>query len=271
MNLPALFSRLPGLKSITGLGAGVAAALGKATGSNGSVQLAGDPQYPIKLVPPDMTGLVAEVGALGYKNGRLAVADNVTPGGNLVSPTRYKGTKFTSFSPQPKSGAYLKIIGIPIPAGKMTAGLKFRLGGYVVVYNGQSVAAPSALTQNIIGLCWLAGSTVPFSSGTSPTAWAATPLADLTSLQINFMRHDFMETEIFTFADMGISRWSSIRTVGGAFPGHHTSTSGGGTPTATAGAANELCVMLQLNSSSAGNYFSGGIDIDYDLTLEITS
>jgi hypothetical protein len=83
MNLPALFSRLPSVKSLTGLGTNVPAALQKPVGANGSVQLVdlkGSAQLKNRIDSWPLTGQLYAIGdSQTYGTNSQAVDSAGTP------------------------------------------------------------------------------------------------------------------------------------------------------------------------------------------------
>lgn len=76
-------------------GSGVTAALVKPIGTAGAVQLYGEPLNPATLTLADMTSRTPGQGEIGLKNGKLALGDSVTVGGNVVSAESINNIKKT--------------------------------------------------------------------------------------------------------------------------------------------------------------------------------
>ena len=266
-----LADKAGGVLNVAGLGTGVATALAKPTGTNGAVQIYGEPMAPTLLVPPDMTGMTSQVGALGYKNGQLAVGDSVTPGGNLVSNSqRYFGYSQTlNLSSQPKTSAFAKLFGIPIPASRMVDGTQIRMTGTIRIYSLLGASSFAGLTSHCVGRCLLAGSTVQ-DGPSGPTAWSKLNFSDIADFTNASLVIDFL-WQPTVFSGSQTNHWLARRTVNNV-PGLYGASSMGGAQNVsfTPGVANELCFMFQAKSGNAGTYGipDGILNYEYQVSLE---
>jgi hypothetical protein len=257
----------PAVDAVQGLGANVAAALAKPIGTPGAAQLNGDPLSPTAIQLPDMTTLTAPARSIGLKNGQLAVGDGVTVGGVVVAPTRYAGVEIVSFNGQPKSSAFIKIVGIPILANKMVSGAMFRLTGNVIVHGNETLSESTSLTAHRLGIAFLAGSTVPMNSATAAQVWLGEVYSDMPQLVGSFLRHEFGGAPLILSAtNLGNTEYT-IRTVNGVTSMSNNGNSFTG-PTYVLGVANELCVMFGGQSGNSGNYAGSNFKVSYNLTLE---
>lgn len=102
------------VRPIPNMGSGVATALAKPIGTLGSVQLNGDTLNPTAIVLPDITSVSPPVGSLGLRRGRLSVGDGVTVGGVPSTPRNVKGMFQFDTGTQPITGAFSRVISLPI-------------------------------------------------------------------------------------------------------------------------------------------------------------
>jgi hypothetical protein len=257
----------PDLSAMTGLGAGIKTAMALPTGATGAVQLVGDVQTPSSIILPDMTGVAAPAGSIGFKNGQLAVADGVTVGGNEIV-RRFSDYGVVHVIGQPRSSAFVKLFGILIPAHRMVNGTRFRLMGRIFIAP-VTAGTWTGLTTHCVGRCFLAGSTVQ-DVASGPTAWSKTDFSDVSNLSATPLIIDLGWSET-VFSGSNINGWDGRRTVNGITS---TPSSGGlGPPngiTFTPGVANEICFMFQAKSSNAGNYGvpEGVLRVQYEILLE---
>jgi hypothetical protein len=102
------------LSKLSGLGTNVLSALSKPIGTLGAVQLVGDVLTPTAITLPDITTVSAPAGAIGLKRGRISVGDGVTVGGGPIAPRNVKGMFKFDTSTLPITGAYARIVSLPI-------------------------------------------------------------------------------------------------------------------------------------------------------------
>lgn len=262
----------------TVLGANVATALAKPTGAMGAVQLVGDVLTPTSIQLPDMTGLTAPVGYVGLKNGQLAVADNVTPGGVLVSKKRIVGRNVLQTDGKNRALDYWKLFGIPLTAAEFTAGRRFNLIGSIIIAspNGSGSTTIANITSMVFGTCFLGGVGTPFNAaaGEGVTKWDAVAFVPATNWNSNspikFETTPGFLSDSFSITGANANSsfmYKSIRTQVGSVSAMHTNLMN--RSIAPSGVANEICFMLQIETSNTGTYFMAGeIAVEYDLTLE---
>ena len=274
----AVFDAIAASKVTTGTG--VAAALALPVGTTGAVQLNGDPLTPTSIVLPDMTGIIAPTGRIGFKNGYLATSDGVTPGGKVVAQRRYTGIAIArGMQFMPNSAAFTRLVGIPFSAAEFVQGREFNLTGHLLL---KSSAGFTNITNLVFGTAFDAGSLVAFnqSSGYSDTSWMAWNYTGLTSLSpTQPIKFDLLSSANAGFGGGGAGKitmfergFNYLRSPTGVLPSFYDAQNDNTGPysTATEGVANNLWFMLQVNSSTPGGH-SGHIEAHYDLTLEFTN
>ena len=120
------------------LGGGVANALAINIGTNGAVQLQGDPLTPTSIILPDVTSVVPAANSMGLKNGRITIGNGVTTGGVPVQARTMKGMLQFNTGSRPITGAFTRIAAIPIyPADFLTGGTNpnFTIYGEITLSN----------------------------------------------------------------------------------------------------------------------------------------
>ena len=166
------------------LGSGVAIALALNIGTNGSVQLQGDPLTPTSIILPDVTSVVPAANSMGLKNGRITIGNGVTTGGVPVQARTMKGMLQFNTGSQPITGAFTRVAAIPIyPADFLTGGQNplFTIYGEITLsndsysanikdwgvgfaFNNDSLLAKSAAT-------WIYGSLHPSPGTAKDLTW----------------------------------------------------------------------------------------------------
>lgn len=283
----------PDLSLMTGMGAGIKAAMSQDVGTVGSVQIYGSPMAPVSITLPDVTGTVPSLNALGVSGGRLVLGDDTTENGVSVVPWRVSGISQVSLAGQPISGAFTKVFSIPLTAAQMAQGMGYRVMGYVTV-EGANYSLNN-YTNLRMGWSFLAGSTVippPGAISGGNGYWRArnTPPpanfnADSAAGMLQKTRYDVASVMVW----LGSSSTATI----GFVPGYPvgavnqqlgdtypmiTYGDGGGTtrgtvtlgacPQAALNSPNELCWMFAINATGAGNY-STNAKLNFNWDLEI--
>lgn len=271
------------------LGAGVAEALAKSIGVNGAPQLQGDPMTPSSIIVPDMTSIVSQTGSIGLNNGKLALADGANIGGRVVAPSapaRYSATNVWTFGTQSKASAFVKLFSIPITAADFAIGKNFTLQGRVIIGGPNDSSGISNITNMPFGVSFLGGSTALWngaSSGQGDSQWNAKNLTNFTSVMgsapiiIDIIAPAFSGRGN-SLGFVAANTASKLRitnpieyliTAPGVAPVFYkTSSLGFSEITAVAGFANELCLMLQINTSNAGNYANEKFSVAYDIVFD---
>ena len=271
----AVFDAITASKVTTGTG--VAAALALPIGTTGAVQRNGDPLTPTSITIPDMTGIIAPTGRIGFKNGYLATSDGVTPGGKVVAQRRYTGIAAGDFSGQPRASAFTRLVGIPFSSNEFAVGREFNLTGHLLLKPRNFNV--TGVTNLIFGTAYNSGSVVAFNQSNPATNWMAWNYSGVTSLlKDEPLKYEVLSSTRFFVSYAGgttglYDGFKYLRSPLGAFPSVYDATNMELVPAATAqsGTANTLWFMLQVNSSTPGSYGSGDVDVHYDLTLEFTN
>lgn len=286
----------PDLSLMTGMGAGIKAAMSQAVGTVGSVQIYGSPMAPISILLPDVTGTVPDLNALGVSGGRLVLGDSVTENGTAVVPWRVSGMRQVSLAGQPLSGAFIKVFSIPLTAAQMAQGQGYQIMGYVTVEAANWWL--NGYTNLRMGWSFLAGSTAldPSGGGQGPGKWRARD----TPPPVNFNADSAAGRLQKTRCDIAsVMLWPGLGSTAymGAYPGYPlgeaslqagdsypmiTYGNGGGTTGGTVAsnvsqesvahaplnAANALCWMCGINATGPGNY-AGNAKLNFHWELEI--
>jgi hypothetical protein len=120
------------------LGTGVRTALALPVGTNGSVQLYGEPLTPTSITLPEVASIVPALNSIGLKNGKITIGDGVTTGGIPVQARTMKGMFQFNTGSQPISGAFTRVAAIPIyPADFLTGGVNpfYKMYGEITLSN----------------------------------------------------------------------------------------------------------------------------------------
>lgn len=267
-NLPA---QSPSIGSVSGLGTNVATALAKPTSTAGSIQLVGDPLSPTAIILPDMTGLTPPVGAIGLKNGQLAVGDALTVGGKTVLPRRYSGVRNINFNGQSKSSAFVKVFGIPLTAQEMAGGRVCNVIGKFSLKNINGAVEAGTLSA-AAGWAFLNGSTLNNPGSASSGRWRAVITTIPGGVLTAMTYESALELNLTNYAGLYVSIApqynQDVVTVPGYLP-FSTANTFESPQSVTLAAPDELCWMLSLKNSVAGSYpNSGAIVVSWDFTIE---
>jgi hypothetical protein len=120
------------------LGTGVRTALALPVGTNGSVQLYGEPLTPTSITLPEVASIVPALNSIGLKNGKITVGNGTTTGGIPVQARTMKGMFQFNTGSQPISGAFTRVAAIPIyPADFLTGGANpsYKMYGEITLSN----------------------------------------------------------------------------------------------------------------------------------------
>jgi hypothetical protein len=189
----------------------------------------------------------------------------------VVSRPSFSGERVLNFSGQPKSNAFIKVLGMPIPADKMAPGKRFSLRGSVCIFGTDAFSQATAITSNVLGLTFLPGSTVP-SGGSGLNAWAGKTCSDIPNLTDSFLKYEFLEElEMSSYVSLGITYHvlrgpSAVRCANGvtSMVKNYEASAAQYPPNQS----NELCVMFGIESADSGSYSYAPVTVYYDLTLE---
>ena len=260
------------------LGGGVANALAINIGTNGAVQLQGDPLTPTSIILPDVTSVVPAANSMGLKNGRITIGNGVTTGGVPVQARTMKGMRQFNTGSQPITGAFTRVAAIriypadiplsynaPFPAYTMYGEVTLTNNGYSTsikdwgvgfAFDDQSLLAKSAET-------WIYGSLHPAPGTAKNLTWMTARLRSKSSFYPTADKYTFYDpAPIYT--PYGVDASVSNNVVNypvGSMP------NGSGTQLISPATGGQLWLMVHAEKVT-GQAVGGIIDVSYDLTFE---
>ena len=262
-----------------GFGTGVLSAFTKNIGSNGAVQLVGEPLTPTSIILPDMTGLTPPVGAVGLNRGVLALGDAATVGGRLVRPRNVKGMLQFDTTTQPITGAFTRVVSLPIYPEDLiyTDGNgfpKYTIYGEITLSNDSYSAAikdwgigfafndDSLLAKSPAK--WIYGSLHPAAGTSKNLTWMAAKLRSKSRLYLTSGNYTFYDPNP-AFTPYGVTYGTGADNVI-SYP-VRTMPNSSGTQILSRMTGGLLWLMVHAEKMT-GEPVGGVITVNYDLTLE---
>ena len=260
-------------------GTGVAAALALPIGTTGAVQLNGDPLTPTSIILPDVTSIVPPNKGLGLKNGKLSVGDGVTTGGVPAQPRNVKGMFKFDTGTQPITGAFARVISLPIYPADLTyldgSGYpKYTMYGEITLSND---SYSSAIKDWGIGFAfnddsllakspakWIYGSLHPAAGTSKNMPWMAAKLRSKSRLYLTSGNYTFYDPDP-AFTPYGVTYATGADAVL-SYP-TRTMPNQSGTQILNKVTGGLLWLMVHAEKMT-GEPVGGVITVSYDLTIE---
>lgn len=270
----------PAVGTVQGLGANVATALTKPTGTNGAVQLVGDVLTPPSITLPDVTGVGLGLNNIGMDGGRLVVGSMA--GNVLVAPRRYTGMSIVALNGKAKSKAFTKVFGIPMTAAEMTAERKFKVIGHVTAMPNTDRGTVIPYTNLRMG--WAFNTQIAQSQPMMGMfeMLDSMPLPPPATFNSNYAANRLQRTRYDIATLWGHPTWPFLNLPssgdGGSSPHSVSYLNGGGNTVTTAvgttqnggfgSAAQEIAWMFQVDSNEVGNYTTETMIFEWDVEIQ---
>jgi hypothetical protein len=235
---------------------------------------------PQTIIPPTFApAQVPVAGALGYKDGALAVGDGVTVQGNLINNTRrFTGSATLDVVGITKAGAPLRVFEIPISAAEAGVGTTIRITGWANYFKSDI----GSISELHIGVAWDVGSQQAHDGS---VGWSNTDLHPNTGTNtaITFARSTVFGELALTEGNPGKAYLdpSALRAIGDvAIYSDGTDTvitSPVSTPNphfteeSDDGVATSLWLMVQVAATGGGNFPAAStFFVAYDIFVDVT-